>query len=93
VINSHADQIVQLPEGGRVLGGNDHCPNSMLAVGDHILGLQGHPEFEAPYARRRMEYRRGRAIPPDVVDGALASLVEPPDRRLLADWMVEFLTR
>lgn len=91
VLNSHADQVEALPPGGRVLGGNDHCPVSLLAVDDHLLGIQGHPEFVPAYSRALMESRRGTLIPDRVVDEALAGLGVPPDRDLLAGWMRAFL--
>lgn len=93
VLNSHADQIVRPPEGIRVLGSNRHCPVSMLAVGDHVLGIQGHPEFVPDYARALMEARRGRLIPDEVVDEGLAGLAMPVDRDLLAGWIASFLVR
>jgi GMP synthase-like glutamine amidotransferase len=93
VLNSHADQIIRLPDGIRVLGSNEHCPVSMLAVGDHGLGIQGHPEFVPGYARALMEARRGRLIPDEVVEDGLASLATPLDRDLLAGWIASFLSR
>jgi GMP synthase (glutamine-hydrolysing) len=91
VLNSHADQVETLPPGGRVLGGNDHCPVSLLAMDDHLLGIQGHPEFDPAYSRALMESRRGTLIPDRVVDEALAGLDAPPDRELLAGWIRSFL--
>jgi GMP synthase-like glutamine amidotransferase len=93
VLNSHADQIVRASDGIRVLGSNEHCPISMLAVGDHVLGIQGHPEFVPGYARALMEGRRGRLIPEEVVDAGLGTLAEPVDRELLAGWIAAFLLR
>jgi GMP synthase-like glutamine amidotransferase len=90
VINSHADQIEVIPSGGRVLGGNDHCPISALRVGS-LLGIQGHPEFLPEYARALMEHRRGRVIPAPVVDAGLASFSQPTDDDLLAGWITSFL--
>jgi GMP synthase-like glutamine amidotransferase len=92
ILNSHQDQVTALPPGARVIGTNRHCPVSALAMGDRVVGLQGHPEFGPGYARELMEYRRGRLIPDEVVEEGLASLASPPDRDLLAGWIVAFLT-
>ncbi len=93
VLNSHADQIVEAPPGMRILGSNDHCPIALAAVGDHVLGIQGHPEFVPDFARAQMLGRRGGLIPAGVVDQGLASLANAPDRGLLASWIATFLTR
>jgi GMP synthase (glutamine-hydrolysing) len=90
IINSHADQIDVLPPGASVLGGNDHCPVSLMTIGDHMLGIQGHPEFGPEYARVLLEARRGRLIPADVADAALLTLGDPPDTKRLVDWIVAF---
>jgi GMP synthase-like glutamine amidotransferase len=91
VLNSHADQVVEPPPGAEVLGGNDHCPVSLMRVGDHMLGIQGHPEFVPVYSRVLMEARRGVLIPDGVVDEGLRTLATPPDTARLADWIVGFL--
>src|SRR5690606_38482107 len=92
VLNSHADQVMDLPPGGRALGGNDHCEVSLMALGDDIVGIQGHPEFQPAYVRALIERRRGRVIPDDVCDAAEESLGSAPDNRLLAEGLVRFLT-
>jgi GMP synthase-like glutamine amidotransferase len=91
VLNSHADQVVEPPPGAEVLGGNDHCPVSIMQVGRRMLGIQGHPEFVPAYSRALMEARRGVLIPDDVVEDGLRSLEAPLDTARLADWIVGFL--
>lgn len=91
VLNSHADQIVEIPPGARILGRNDHCPVSMMAVGETMVGIQGHPEFTVGYAAALLRHRRGNLIPEETVDAALDTLADPPDPVLLADAIVRFL--
>ncbi len=91
VVHSHADQIVEPPPGIRVLATTEHCPISMLAYGDHVIGIQGHPEFVPAFARTQMERRRGNLIAAEVVDEGLATLGHAPDRPLLAAWIQSFL--
>ena len=91
VVHSHADQIVEPPPGIRVLASTEHCPVSMLAYGDHVIGIQGHPEFVPAFARTQMERRRGNLIAGEVVDAGLATLGDAPDRPLLAAWIQSFL--
>lgn len=93
VLNSHADQVTELPEGAVVLGGNDHCPVSLMALGDNVVGIQGHPEFVPAYVEALVRARRGTVIPDDVCEAALASLAREPDTRPIGEAIVGFLIR
>ena len=44
------DQVVQLPENSTVLAKSADCPVGMFRVGEHMLGIQAHPEFPLKYA-------------------------------------------
>ncbi len=92
VLYSHQDQVVALPPGGRVLAAAPHAPVAMMAVGDHLLGIQGHPEFPAGYLRVLLERRRGATIPGDVVDDALGTLELPLHRQVVAEWIARFFS-
>ena len=91
VLNSHQDQITALPPSGVVLGGNDHCANSLMQVGATMIGIQGHPEFTPALSEALIRSRRGTLIPDEVADAALGSLATPPDTAALADAIVAFL--
>lgn len=93
VLNSHQDQIADLPPGAAVIGSNSHCPVSMVTVGESLMGLQGHPEFPAAYARALIEDRRGGLIPEHVADAGLASLETQPDNAALAAALVRFVSQ
>jgi GMP synthase (glutamine-hydrolysing) len=93
ILNSHQDQIETLPPGGEVLGWSEHCPVAMLGVGDNLIGIQGHPEFEAEYSRALMESRRGHLIPEETVRAGLATLDAPPDSGRLSDWILAFVRK
>jgi GMP synthase-like glutamine amidotransferase len=91
ILNSHADQIVDPPPGAVVLGGNDHCPISLMAPSETMIGIQGHPEFPSEYCEALIRARRGVVIPEDVSDAGLMSLAEPPDTSALAAGLARFL--
>jgi GMP synthase (glutamine-hydrolysing) len=91
ILNSHQDQIETLPRGAEVLGWSEHCPVAMLGVGDNLIGIQGHPEFEPDYSRALMESRRGLLIPEETVDAGLATLASEPDTDRLARWILDFV--
>jgi GMP synthase-like glutamine amidotransferase len=91
ILNSHQDQIETLPPTAEVLGWSEHCPVAMLGVGDNMIGIQGHPEFEPEYSRALMESRRGHLIPEETVDAGLATLESEPDTDRLARWILDFV--
>jgi len=93
VVVSYQDQITTLPPDCRVLAATDHCPVSMFTMGDHFLGIGGHPEIPIPYIKALIESRRGDRIPEAAADAGLASLEATPDATLLSNWIVEFLLR
>ncbi len=93
VVNSHADQVETLPPGAKVLGWTDHCPVSMMGVGDTILGIQGHPEMDPTYTEALIRDRRGSIIPEETAVAGLESLQQEPDSEMLADWILRFIDR
>jgi GMP synthase (glutamine-hydrolysing) len=93
MLNSHQDQVETLPDGATILGWNEHCPVSMMAVGDNLLGIQGHPELDANLVAALLESRRGGMVPEDVADEALASLSTEPGSEEVAAWIVDFMRR
>ena len=54
LLYSHQDQVTALPTNGRVLGSAQHCPIAMLAIGEHLIGVQAHPEFGAWHTSNRL---------------------------------------
>ncbi|WP_104203973.1 glutamine amidotransferase-related protein [Billgrantia saliphila] len=89
---SHQDQISELPAGARVLGGSDFCPHYLMQIGEHFLGVQGHPEFTKDYSRDLMTLRR-ELVGNERVRQGEASLCAPVDDTLMARWIVNFMKR
>jgi len=90
VFVSHRDQITELPPGACRLAQNAHCPNSMFVFDDIFLGIQGHPEFNAGYARD-LVLGREALYGADTVATAMPTYDEPVDSLLLAQWILRFL--
>ena len=86
----HADQVQRLPPHSEVLATAAHCPVAMFRVNRTMLGIEGHPEFPAPYAGALIEARKER-IGADRSEAALASLRGPADSDAVARWMANFL--
>ena len=88
---SHQDQVSELPNGAELLSGSDFCPYFMYAIEQHMLAVQGHPEFTPEYARDLM-YSRLDRIPREVVERAEHSLEKgKPDSHVFGQWVLNFV--
>ncbi|WP_052480760.1 glutamine amidotransferase-related protein [Gilvimarinus agarilyticus] len=87
LLSSHQDQVVSVAPGTNVLAATDYCPIAMTSIGDHLLTLQGHPEFTRDYAKALMDKRRA-AIGEPVYQRGVNSLVEPLDDGQALQWML-----
>jgi GMP synthase (glutamine-hydrolysing) len=92
LVVSHQEQVVVLPKGAELIAGSDFCPNSIFAVGDHMLGIQGHPEFTTAYSRALMELRRD-IIPAPRIEQGMNSLSLSVDGARAFDWIVSLSVR
>ena len=91
LLASHQDQVQALPPRGRLLAASEFCPLAAFVVDDHMLGIQGHPEFTREYAEFLMHRRRnelGAAFDP-----GLRSLHQPTDEDVVAAWITRFVCR
>ncbi len=86
---SHQDQVMTLPDGAELLGGNEHCPISMFGVGDSMLGIQAHPEFTPAYAKSLMDSRLER-IGAETIQKAASTLNETTDEGVIVQWIDAF---
>ena len=73
-----------------MLASSEFCPNAVCQVGDHILTLQGHPEFVSDYSRAIMDFRRAM-IGEEVYRDGVASLAQAPETARMARWILNFL--
>ncbi|MGL5976248.1 MAG: glutamine amidotransferase-related protein [Aeromonas sobria] len=90
ILASHQDQVALLPPGATRLAGNDFCPNFMFLQGDHIVAIQGHPEFSVEYNRALIERRRG-LLPDERYRSSLSSLEGEVDSATMMQWLLQFL--
>ena len=86
---SHQDQVVAAPDGAQIVAASDFCPNAMMALGDNIFTLQGHPEHVRPLTRSLLDMRR-EILGPELVATASASLEKDTDELLVAGWIERF---
>lgn len=86
----HQDQVVEPPRGARVLASSDFCEYAMLAVGDHVITVQAHPEFTPEYASALYGSRRER-FGDAVTDSGIATAREPTHAADFARWTLTFM--
>jgi GMP synthase-like glutamine amidotransferase len=86
------DQVQTLPPDSQLIATAAHCPVAMFQVSERMLGVQAHPEFTSAYEAALMRDRVER-IGVATVEAGLASLTQPTNHTLMAQWMVQFVQR
>jgi GMP synthase-like glutamine amidotransferase len=89
IMVSYQDQVIELPPGAKRLASNSHCPNFMFALGHHVLGIQGHPEFSKSFAKALYQSRQ-EMLGQETLDHAMESLGHEVDPRLWLQWIHQF---
>ncbi|EPJ48961.1 MAG: hypothetical protein OFPI_26930 [Osedax symbiont Rs2] len=89
IVVSHKEQISRLPASCKVIAGNKFCPEFMIQVDQHLLGIQGHPEFSKQYSKSLINTRLN-IIEPNRVREAFCSLNAQVDDLKMAAWMLNF---
>lgn len=82
----HQDQVITPPQGAEVIGSNSFCANAILAIGDNILTIQPHPEFDSAVVDGLIKYR-SQTVPDDLRNAAAARLETPTERMTIRDMM------
>lgn len=90
ILVTHQDQVTVNAKGAEVLASSEFCPNAVCQIKDHILTMQGHPEFVNDYSRAIMEFRR-EIITEPVYESGVASLAQQPATDRMASWILKFL--
>jgi GMP synthase (glutamine-hydrolysing) len=99
VNESHRDEVGALGPATRRLAGGTHTETQALAVGDHVRGVQFHPEMNGAVIRRLIEHRR-QLLTVDAAerarafscDRAIADACDTPDaERVLRNFVDHFI--
>ena len=90
----HQDQVLEVPNGAKLVAGSPFCPIAALRYENWALSFQGHPEFNNDFERDLISLRAGDPIPIHRVEEALPQLV-PGEKAANADdiahWIGKFL--
>ena len=87
---SHQDQVETLPPGAELLAEDEFCRFQMMQIGEHILTMQGHPEFTVNFARERLISRRDK-MSAETFDMAMKSYADASDFQLMIEWIRKFV--
>ncbi len=90
LLASHQDQVLELPAGARLLASNSHCPIAAYAMGQQVLCIQPHPEFDPEYSAFLLEKRRAQ-YGEVVYQEALSGLHSGHDGARMAHLMLRFI--
>lgn len=89
LLASHQDRVTQLPPQAINFARNEMSEFGGFYVGDRVLTLQAHPEFEPEILRHILENRRDSIG--TKYEGAKESLSEPADKSFIGDLLRRFL--
>jgi GMP synthase (glutamine-hydrolysing) len=102
VNQSHRDEVEVLGPDAHVLATGPHTTHQAIAVGEHVRGVQFHPEMDAPVIRKVMAHRRA-LLADDAerlkranfcVDTLIARASDTPDgERVLLNFVEQFVRR
>jgi len=90
---THFDVVVEPPARVRQLARNDMTELQAIAVGDHVRGVQFHPEFDGAIMRSYVDARRAevRNDDPDVLRAEASDC--PESEHILRNFRVHFVGR
>ena len=87
----HQDVASAIPPGARTIATGNTAEHPMFLVGDNILCIQDHPEYDAAYISALVEARRPR-MGDAITDAALESIArDPVDNAITGRWLTDFL--
>lgn len=87
---AHQEQVVSLPDGAELLGGDDHCPIGSYRIGDTVFATEYHPEMTPDFVAGLTDYLDGK-LPDPVIARARNCLSEEAEGPFFARWIVNFL--
>ncbi len=87
----HQDVAAELPPGAKTVGVGSTAEHPIYLVGDSILCVQDHPEYEPAYISALIEARRSR-MGDELTDDALNRVATiDTDNSIVGRWIVDFL--
>ena len=92
LLMSCQDQVQRMPDNSTLLAESIDCQVGMFKVGECMLGIQGHPEFQKDYNRALIESRVDRIATAKVKE-SFDSLKLHHDGDIFVQWVMNFLEK
>ena len=86
----HQDQVTVLPKGATVTASNDFCKNAAFLLGDKIMTIQPHPEFDARMMQLLLTMRGPGIIPDHILKRATEGLEIANDSTAYSQRIIDF---
>lgn len=86
----HQDQVTQLPEGAQRLASTNFCENAAFVMGDKVLCVQPHPEFDDGFVTGLAVHRAPGVVPEDQRQAVLRDVGTELSRAAMADRFERF---
>lgn len=86
------DQVQTVSDEATVLASSPKCPYAMLQYDEHMLTIQGHPEFSQAFAKCLLNVRQDEFPSKRYEIGAQSFAEHQLDGELIFNWFAHFLT-
>ena len=86
---AHKEQVTRLPEGASAFGRSRGCDVAGFTIGSHVFTTQYHPEITAGFMAALLD-EMAPTTPAEDIAHARASLADPAQNALFAEWIARF---
>ena len=87
----HQDQVVKLPHDAELIAGNSFCNISSFSIGESVLTLQAHPEFNKDFTLKLLHARKSSIEPATYLKAINELETLEHDGELIAPNIINFL--
>ena len=87
----HQDQVIKLPQNAELIAGNSFCNISSFSIGDSVLTLQAHPEFNKDFCLKLLHARKSSIEPKTYLESVNELETLEHDGEFLAPDIINFL--
>ena len=87
----HQDQVVKLPQNAELIAGNSFCNISSFSIGDSVLALQAHPEFNKDFSLKLLNARKSSIEPATYLEAINELETLEHDGELITPNIINFL--
>ena len=87
----HQDQVIKLPQNAELIASNSFCNISSFSIGDSVLTLQAHPEFNKDFSLKLLYTRKSSIEPKTYLESTNELETLEHDGELITPNIINFL--